>query len=435
MRKTSAANLFIVFAAPTLVLVWFMTAINGMWSYLFDGLLNVNSPSITLMLLAAISILIFNSFWGNKDIFTGGIGTFALYFVFLTYLIFATIIQSTNPAQNTLVTIFTFTVLYLHIFLIWISPVYSEIVPKRSGTILILLVALAMALAGSAQHFTGDFFHFGQYIISKVGSTNSTADGLVRANAFFKHGDDLGIFLSFAAGICTSAAVIAKSVAQRILLLLTLVILGVGCYATLTRTAYLSFFLSVTLAYWISRRGSFFSQKILTFIPVALLVLGIFIYHSRFIIEHILVLFGLGDRFSFLTSSESLEDRLSITSYYLKHVNDAGVTGWLFGLGWAFRSNPLATLPIDNGYLATLLTIGLIGLTLWVLLMWVIWISLINHRELSNQPLLIGAAAFFAQFLFLNVFGTHLEPQTYIIYTIMCSGLPLLMRNYSAKKN
>lgn len=417
-------NLFLGIAGPLLAIVWFMTTINGLWGYIFDGLLSIKSPSITLMFFAALGIFFFNAAWNKRPVFSGGIGTFALFFLFLCYLALAAIIQSRQPVQNSFVTIFTFVVLYLHLFGLWFSPTFNASIPRRSGLAILLVVGVTMALIGTAQHFMGDFFSFGRYIIAKIGSPNSTIGGEVRANAFFLHGDDLGVFLSFVASICVAALLTARNFGRKILLLIALVALAVGCYATLTRTAYLSFALSVSIAYLIATKPAS-SRSWLTVLPLALFLLGAAIYNAREIIEGLLLLLDLDKNLPFIASSASIEERISITKYYITQISDVGLVGWLFGLGWSFRSNPLAALPIDNGYLASILNAGIIGLIFWLGIMWLTWISIVRHPDLKSDPLLIGAAAFFSQFMFLNIFGTHLEPQIVMIYVIACMGTPL----------
>lgn len=435
MNKPSSLNLFIFAATPLFLLAWFMTAINGLWGYIFDGLLSVKSPSITLILLGSTAAFLFNAAWNRKPIFIGSTGTFTVFLIFLLHLTLAATIQSTRPIQHPLVTIFTFIVLYLHTFLLWISPVYCNVISRKVAISLLLSVALAMALVGAAQHFSGDFFSFGRYIISKIGSTNSTSNGLVRANAFFQHGDDLGIFLCFASGVCIATALTTKSRIQQAGLTLVLLALAIGCYATLTRTVYLSFALSIAVTCLVIKQPRLFGEKILATLPLFLFILGALIYNSRFILEQVLDSLGLWGDLSFLFSSDSLEDRISITSHYLSHINDAGLLGWLFGLGWSFRSNPLAILPIDNGYLASLLSVGVVGLILWFSLMWMIWKGITRHPELRTNPVLAGSAGFFSQFMFLNVFGTHLEPLIYLMFTVTCLGSALLAVNRNERTN
>lgn len=433
MTTPSSRNLLLVVATPAFILAWFMTAINGLWGYIFDGLLSIKSPSITLLLLGSTAVFLFNAAWNRKPIFAGNTGTFVLFLAFLLHLALAAIIQSIRPIQHPLVTVFSFVVLYLHTFLLWFSPTYCNAIPRKVALTLLLLVAATMALVGAAQHFSGDFFSFGRYIISKIGSTNSTSNGLIRANAFFLHGDDLGIFLCFASGICVAAALTSNSIIKQTGLAIILVALAVGCYSTLTRTAYLSFTLSTAITYFIIRRPSLFGQKLLAALPLLLFGLGALIYNGRFILEQLLGSLGFGSDFSFLFSSDSLGDRISITSHYLNHINDAGLLGWLFGLGWTFRSNPLANIPIDSGYLAALLSVGVVGLILWFSLMWVIWLSIARHPQLRSNPILAGSAGFFCQFMFLNVFGTHLEPLIYMLFTAACLGSPLLASHRNAK--
>jgi len=433
MKNASEKNIFLTFATPALLLVWFMTIINGLWGYVFDGLLRINSPSITLILFATLAVLVFNAAWQRRQIFDGDIKIFSLFFLFLVYLFLATIVQSLSPVQSPFITIFSFIVLYLHIFVLWISPTFTKTVTTPTALSTIIGIGAIMALIGSAQHFSGEFFHFGQYIINKIGSPNSTTGGLVRANAFFLHGDDLGVFLSFVAGVCVAAFLAAKSATFKALLLAIYLVLAVGCYSTLTRTAYLSFFLSSVVSCFIFIHNTRRSQALLAVLPLALFSIGLFVYNARFIIENLLIAFGVTEVIPFLASSASIEERISITDYYLDQISENGLIGWLFGLGWSFRSNPLAILPIDNGYLATTLSIGLIGLSFWLVIMWVIWLSVIRRADLKVNPILTGGVAFFSQFMFLNVFGTHLEPQIVMIFVAACLGTPLLSSLF--KKN
>lgn len=419
-------NVFLLAATPLMVLAWFATSINGLWGYIFDGLLSVKSPSITLILMASISALIFNAIWSGRKIFIDGIGTFSAFFLFLTHLMLAAIMQSNHPGQNTIVTLYSFAILHLYTILLWICPVYERVLKQNIALLLILLSGFSMAIIGAAQHFSGDFFPFGRYIISKVGSTNSTTDGAIRANAFFLHGDDLGVFLSFAAGICSALLFSSKSRSKRLAYAFMLAVLAVGCYSTLTRTAYLSFILSTVIAAVLTSKPKLLRGKALLIMPAALFVVAVFIYNGRYILEGMLIAAGVGEEIDTLLSSASLDERTSISEYYASHLNNAGPIGWLFGLGWTFRSNALAAIPIDNGYLATVLNIGLIGLASWLSVMFVVWRRLVEIFQAERSALMVGGLAFFGQFMFLNVFGTHLEPQIYMIFIIMGAGASLI---------
>ncbi len=377
--------------------LWMLMVIDGIWTYATVKALGSRAIPISPFFFLGLIIVAAQALLSGRK-FVPGTGTMvATAWVFCAYLLAVTMVHQHIDDGSIAV---LWRGYYLNYFYILLLPFCGFLTGRLSPTIaakIIVITAIGLGIFGTIQHFSNDLFAVGRLISIESGAFNLGFSGKTRANGLFAHSEDLGFFLSLAAAMITAYIAKEKNTIRRALLLLILIILAVGCYSTLTRSAYVAFVFSCMVALFISIKKEKITWGI-NAIPFVLLSLSLLIFFARAILSSIvpdLVIF----------SSSSLDDRIAGTSYYLRQLTSHGSMDLFFGKGWYFLSNPHATIPLDNGYAGILLNTGIIGLILWIYLTFQIWKFIAKKSIELNHPSLIGMAAFYSCWLGLSVFG------------------------------
>lgn len=390
--------------------VWTITLIDGAWAYLFRRLLKTSSPSITLLLIGVLALFVFRALASRRPVALAD-GSMAWgAWAMSVFLLVAAVVQSNTQNLSVILILFSFYILYFYLLIFPFSVVFANCLSERFVAKYLLAFSVGMALFGVVQAATGNLFAIGNYITGAIQSINTTVGGRVRASALFNHSDDLGIFLCIALAISLHQGLTQRS-GRRWLGLIAYAILLAGCAATLTRVVFLEAVVVSACVWWAVRRARGGSDRILpVWLPFLLLAAGISIFFLRYALEAILLSFDFLKPLRFLISSKSLDERMYGITYYFKMLDNAGVVGWLFGLGWTFRSNIKATVPVDNGFVGVLINIGFLGFVFWLWLSFRCWLFINRVASARNIGILVPFAAYFSTWLFLSVFGSYLQP-------------------------
>lgn len=279
---------------------------------------------------------------------------------------------------------------------------------------LILVVAIPILCIGFAQYFLG----------APLLSTTSN-DGYfsvsaweyydkVRSFSLFSSGLQYGYFLSFLAPILVFFCWKTTGV-NRFFSFLGLAVLSFACFTTLTRNIYIQFTFTVTTALLLlalSRRsGASVFQKILPLLPF---FYGLIATASVFL-GRLLLLVNAKD--SIILQDESLLMRFVNWDKYYRLLTESGLQKLLFGVGIVSGSRVFLEdeIVIDNTFLAVALHIGLVGLALWLFLMWRLWRwVLASAGQRTNNIALIAIASYWSTWISSGIFNT-----TFILYQIL----------------
>ncbi|MET0499056.1 MAG: hypothetical protein ABW106_12405, partial [Steroidobacteraceae bacterium] len=209
--------------------------------------------------------------------------------------------------------------------------------------------------------------------------------------------EDLGAFLSLAAAVAIAHCGSSRRLTVNLLLLLLYVVFALGCYATWTRASYLAFLSSSAAVVLLRTSGG--RGWCVKHLPSILFVVGLVIFFGRAWISSAL------DSYSVLFDSHSLEDRIVSSTYYWRELQRSGLGAILIGKGWITFSHPRAYVPIDNGFMALILNIGVIGLALWLWLTSRIWNACLARVRDRPSSLTIALTAAYAPWLLLSIIG------------------------------
>jgi hypothetical protein len=117
--------------------------------------------------------------------------------------------------------------------------------------------------------------------------------------------------------------------------------------------------------------------------------------------------FTSGSTYS-VTDTTSFAERLSEWSYYTSMLRSTTILNLLFGFGMV-QNKKITTfssaLPVDNIYLSVALHIGVIGMLIFLALVWILWEEIRKKAETQNSYLSIAVASTFASFFLVGLFS------------------------------
>ena len=413
------------------LLVWTVTLIDGAWAYLFRRLLKTSSPSITGMLILVIFAFAFRLLFTRRSFVVGDRALASSAWAMCVYLLSAAIVHVNIQDVPVVLVLLGFHIAYFYLLVFSVSPVLSGSLSGDFVAKYLTLFGVVMASIAVAQTALGTLFSFGYYIAGSIDSITATTGGRVRGSALFNHSDDLGIFLCIPLCICIRQFILKRSRLERLVWLVGGLIILAGCFATLTRVVYIALLMTGAMTIWgcrryknprIDRSRGLFP----VWSPLLLCGVAVSLFFLRYVVEAAITSFDFLKDFRYLASSKSLDERLHGVAYYVHQISLKGIAGWIFGLGWTFRINMKALVPVDNGFLAVVLSIGFAGFAFWLWLSYRCWIILNRFASGFHGVLFIPVAAFFSIWLALSVFGAYLQPfMAAVLVVTTLTGLQL----------
>ncbi|GER74414.1 hypothetical protein BpPP18_24810 [Weizmannia acidilactici] len=327
-----------------------------------------------------------------------------IWYLFLLYLVFDLLFLLKNNEFNQLLigyNAYYYLILTIPLFL----AVQNSISIRRISIILVLLF-IPLSILGICQYLLKNPIlpvssPNGKFIVKSIDFVNN---GSMRAFSLFDSGLAFGNFLC----ICLSIFWAYGSTWEKKFITIPLFILSfIAIYMTLTRNVYLiTIFsiLTVSLLEKINSRNKKFYQSL----PFFYLFIG-FIINS--ILSSIKIYSG-----ATLADTTSLLLRQDLWSQAFKlWITD--VHSFFFGSGIFQNNNTLDSIVVDNGFLAVILNIGLIGGCIWLLTIYFAWKFMLNILVLNFNYFNLGLCGFFSTVFISNFFNINYN--VYIIVLIL----------------
>lgn len=378
--------------------MWLIVVVDGLWTYTMAKLAGGHRLPLTPFVWLVLYLGVFFSvFVDRKFIVRLPISIWVAAISFVLYMPVALIFQVNTESIGFGPALHGYYVYYFFLIIFPIFGTFAGSLNRRLAAFVMIFLGCLLAIFGSVQHFSHNLFEIGRVVSEESNAFNLGFHGRTRANGFFAHSEDLGHFLSMVAGIVFAHLLDSKKFLGRVFYILVLVLLALGTYATLTRSAYIAFVATLFAVIFMTKKRN---SKV-NWLPVILMLFGFVILFGRSILSDFLSVYFNTDIFS----SSSLDDRLSGVYYYLSILNRDGVLAWFFGKGWVLFASREAIVAIDNGFLAIILSLGVIGFSLWLWMTWVIWRYLVSVYFIDRSPLVGGLVATYSIWLLLSVFG------------------------------
>jgi hypothetical protein len=318
---------------------------------------------------------------------------FFYYGLFMSFLVISALIQLANRTSTLSEIWATYNNYYFSIIVIPLFSIFS--IKSKYVEYFWIVCSIPIVILGFAQHYLSDPI---------LPTTFKTDPGLlinswqyygdkVRAFSLFTSGLSYGRFLSLLTSILIFKFFYCKKNTLKGFILLIFFVLIWATYTTLTRNIYLESFqvivcsLVMLLAVKRYSNKSLVSIHFLKFLPIinGLLSLGSVLY------AYFLIGFSRNDS---LLNSESIAERFGAWPRFLSTWDSSSLIEQLFGVGIAqeVTTDYVGSVLIDNNYVALLLNIGVIGLILWILLMWNLWSWMFN--QLVKNPRFLNPVHF-----------------------------------------
>ncbi len=271
---------------------------------------------------------------------------------------------------------------------------------------ILLVLFVPLAALGLRQHFAAD------PILPTV-AVNGTFQvyawwfqGDIRAFSLFNSGWSFGHFAAFIAVIALWRWLFRQPGSQQSWLMPAFFVAAMACvYFCLTRTVYLVALAGIFATFWLARSRQNDRFVAAHWLP-ALFALGGFMVARG--IKDLMGFLGLGNDGIF--NSGSLDYRQEAWAIWTDVWLNQGVANALFGAAVTQKDSGQlygeSTVLIDNVFIAIGVQVGIVGMLIWIGLMWVLWSFMLREARERDEPLMWAIAAIWSTWPLSLMFGS-----------------------------
>ncbi len=373
---------------------WYFLMVDGLWGYAQYVLIKKKIlPASIFVLTLGVAILGFRS---PKDA-SYDRRIMPIVYSWLCWMWVVVLFSTSDPFASPFRILFGFYVNYWYFFLAALAINSSFRIREDHFLKLFYLGAIPIVCLGVAQGIKQDNFAIGIWISQEAAAFNLGFFGQRRANAAFAHADDFGFFCGIVLSVSLALWLDKRHIWLRLALTGLMGLAAIGLYFTLTRAAYLMAACAMFGTILIHRaKGKPASG--LFWLPAGFGALAMLIYFAAPLVR-------LLSTSSSILSSSSLGERLYGNQYYFSELLRHGWHTLFTGLGWYVNGHYRATFAIDNQYIALVLSVGLVGLGLWLTLTILLWRRLLTKALETQTPLLVGLAGACSPWLAQSMFN------------------------------
>ncbi|MED3664708.1 hypothetical protein P4474_09405 [Geobacillus stearothermophilus] len=348
------------------------------------------------------------------------------WFIFLLYLI-VNLIYMINKETNYSIgyLLFSYNAYYFFIIIAPLILFFENTISPKNISKIFFVTVIPLAILGVAQFILNE-------PLVRVTSNDGYFKilsydyyGNIRSFSLFSSGFSFGQFLVIVE--CLIISIILRR--KKISLIFFFLLIVFTIYTTLTRNVFIEFLLAT---FNILILNFFVHKKIFKAIAVVLpLFWGCIFIVLIFSYQKVLsFLYGLGIS-ELLLKQDSFLYRLGSSKEFIQHFSDLDLMEQLFGLGIIQhdRFENTQSFLIDNGLLAVVGHIGLIGLFLLLAIYFNIWFYMIN-RDYNKSILDTAFIGFFSTFFATNLFNINLEIYVLLFFLFILSDSENFMKKY-----
>lgn len=371
-------------------------------------------PQAITKVILVLSLILLMFFTGFKLNDYKIILVWILFFVYLC--IHSLIISDTTrfPISSLL---FSYNAYYFYLLIIPIYFFVEKTISEKKNIILLMWLFIPLSILGICQFLLNNPILPTESVDNKFMVFAGDFYGNVRAFSLFSSGLEFGNFVNIVTSIAFSYFLNKKGF-NKFIWLLPILIGFFASYSTLTRNIYLgtmySCFSVMVICSAIKRRRY-------TFAKILPIIFGAFSYY---IAVYSLSLAELISGKHDVMKTLSMEMRFNEWSYYTDHWLHQDLLTAFFGTGIIQnqRFEQFSSILIDNNFLAIGYHIGVIGLALWLILMWLMWKFMLKKTVENPTPLSIGLTGFFSTWIALGIFNVTIFIYPLVFILFMMNG-------------
>jgi hypothetical protein len=235
----------------------------------------------------------------------------------------------------------------------------------------------------------------------------------IRGFSLFNSAFEFGHYIALVAGLAVGF-VLSGRWTTKLVGLAFLILVAVAGYSTFTRAAYIEIAMTVFAAYLLLMFGRGRLAKPLRYLPIAYgLVAALIVFAAP------LISVGLSSN-NTLLSDRTMFLRYSEWSRVIDVVFGDDLLATFFGTGVIQgRINVEETYVIDNSFLAVWMQCGLVGLLLWLALMWGLWCYILRTTRTHNGCLTVAIAANWTTWMAAGMLNTAVDPYISLLMLLL----------------
>lgn len=377
---------------------------------LSGGYAGAGGAKLKPIFFAAAALAFFIVGWRN---IAGGV--LSAWLLFVGYLALLLPLHELLGVNEPIVSFISFLDTYGYIFILPVVLSLAAALPSAWLTWLVLIISLPLCVLGIAQFATSTpivrpFSVDGQFLVNSW-----TISGRARGFSLFTSGLRFGYFLSLVIPLMLLFVIRPPSYAGRKSRLFTgaLLALGVGALvATLTRNAYLITLQALATVLFLRHASS------LRMVPLIHLLFSLLLTAIAALAG------GAKGTGASVTSGDSLDARLSFWAHYAHLWLESDITTLLFGAGISqFSRFSAGEVIIDNIFIATGVQIGLVGLVLFLGMLWSLWRTLVDQWLGDHDNVFLAAGVcFWSTFLSAGVLNNSVPIHLTFFFLIILAG-------------
>lgn len=304
---------------------------------------------------------------------------------------------------------------YGYIFILPLALSLSSTLPSTWLSWAVLLISAPLCVLGVAQFVTSTpivrpFSVDGQFLVNSW-----TIAGRARGFSLFTSGLRFGYFLALVIPLTLLFCLRPPSSAGKKsrLFASAMLVLALGALvATLTRNAYLVTLQALTTVFFLRHAAS------LKFVPVLHLAFSVLLTAIAALAG------GAKSAGASVTSGDSLDARLAFWAHYSHIWLETDLPTLLFGAGISqFSRFSAGTVVIDNIFIATGVQVGLIGLLLFLGMLWALWRTLVDNLAADPDNVFLAAGVcFWSTFLSAGVLNNSSPTHLTFFFLVVLAG-------------
>lgn len=405
MRKILASIIFV------LVLLSMITgALPQLQIFLLKGKIVIPSIAVKLFIVLVLYLSILSTC--RLSIIKTKIRTSFLILscvLFLFYLIFE-MFNFGNRELSISYMFYSYNAYYFFILVIPLVFLLENSISHETISKYITIIAIPLAILGIVQFATNSTIlptssSDGSFKILSYQFKNN-----IRAFSLFDAGLNFGHFLCIVLSLVVAKIKFKSS--KLLINLLLFILLSIAVYSTMTRNIYIEY---SSIIFAIIFLSMFIKKKFISLLPL-------FFYLVGTVINNIV---------PYITSKYVDNSIFDINSYLIRQMNwvsikDAwlnnGIVSALFGTGLVQNDkiNVVQSIIIDNSFIAVGLHIGIIGIILWLFIMWTCWMYCLKITRENFNYFNLAITVFFSTWLITGIFNLNLAiyPIIFILFVI-----------------
>lgn len=350
--------------------------------------------------------------------------------IFVVYLLFHMIYLAVRFSYPLDYIIFNYNTYFFHLLILPLMFTLRGSISERTIVFWLMFLFVPLAVLGVAQAILNDTIIPTESADVLYGVNQVYREGATRAISLFSSASEFGDYITLV-GALGVVLLLGRGWNTKLIGSIFIALVAAAGIATLTRGTYMQIPMAMGTAYLLVCYKGAIVNRLLLFLPI---IYGLV---SAFVVFVLPFSLAASRPDSSILSEESILTRYQLWSQATEVLlgDDAVTTS----LGTGLVQNPrfsdvvefgeLAALfrtvesaeyfQVDNGFLAVWINVGLLGLLLWLALMWMLWRYVLSAAIAYNSTLAVAVAAAWSTWIATSMFSNNLSAYSSLVLLLL----------------